>query len=333
MKTSTLIREFVAQAKPGWVFTPSDLAAFGSPYAIGMTLTRMVKAGEIDRVARGFYNVPAIDPLLGKLAPSAGAVIEALVRRDGVIVRPAGATAANRLRLTEQVPAHAVYDTDGASRRIMLGRQVLELRHRAGRALRNVSADSYALISALENLGRIHVSLDRVRGLRGRIPDEARRGLLRDVQYAPSWMRPAILFVADAPVTEIKAPAAPHHTTTQDGGALDELVRRLVHAHNPWRLYLFGSRTRGEVAADSDYDLMMVLETVDGPAHRIAQAAHAQTWGLGISVDILVMSRKEFETRLSLKASLPATVVREGRLLHAGTPLLSVGRAKRKEQV
>jgi len=40
-------------------------------------------------------------------------------------------------------------------------------------------------------------------------------------------------------------------------------------------------------------------------------------WGLGISADILVWARDEFDRRLSLKASLPATVVREGMLLHA----------------
>ncbi len=216
MKTSTLIREFVAQAKPGWVFTPSDLAAFGSPYAIGMTLTRMVKAGEIDRAARGFYNVPAHDPLIGKLAPSANAVLEALVRRDGVIIRPAGAVAANQLRLTEQVPARAVYDTDGASRRIKLGKQVLELRHRAGRALRNASADSYLLISALDELGPIHAQPDRVAHLRGTLSSDARLGLLRDLTYAPAWMRPSILYVAEAPLRQ--SPSSPRLTGAKRRG-------------------------------------------------------------------------------------------------------------------
>lgn len=318
MKTATLIREFVAQAKPGWVFTPSDLAAFGSPYAIGMTLTRMVKAGKIDRVARGFYNVPVIHATAGRLSPSASSVIDALIRRDGIIVRPAGAVAAHELGLIDQLPARPIYETDGPSRRIMLGRLVIELRHRSGRALRNASAESYAVITALQNLGRVHVSSDRVRGLRRWIPDEVRKGLLRDVQYAPSWMRQAILYVAGAPMTAAEAPAAVRTTVAQPVPALDELVRRVVQAHNPWRLYLFGSRARGEAAADGDHDLLMVLESLDAPAHRIAQAAHAHAWGLGISADILVMSRREFERRLALKASLPATVVREGKLLHSG---------------
>jgi predicted nucleotidyltransferase len=98
---------------------------------------------------------------------------------------------------------------------------------------------------------------------------------------------------------------------------LAELVRRLVAAHQPARLYLFGSRGRGQAESGSDYDLLMVFDKLEAPAYRIAQDAHRFVWGLGISADILVWSRDDFDRRLSLKASLPATVVREGVLLHA----------------
>src|SRR6266850_6960857 len=98
---------------------------------------------------------------------------------------------------------------------------------------------------------------------------------------------------------------------------LAELVRRLVDTYKPERLYLFGSRGRTQGDLDSDYDLLMILAGLEAPAYRIAQQAHSLVWGLGISADILVWSREEFDRRLSLKASLPATVVRDGLLLHA----------------
>ena len=98
---------------------------------------------------------------------------------------------------------------------------------------------------------------------------------------------------------------------------LAELVRRLVAAHQPARLYLFGSRGRGQGAPDSDYDLLMVFDHLESPAYQVAQQAHGLIWGMGISADILVWSREEFDRRLPLKASLPATVVRDGLLLHA----------------
>jgi uncharacterized protein len=98
---------------------------------------------------------------------------------------------------------------------------------------------------------------------------------------------------------------------------LAELVRRLVATHQPARLYLFGSRGRGHADPGSDYDLLMVLDKLEAPAYRIAQEAHMLVWGLGISADILVWERDDFDRRLSLKASLPATVVRDGLPLHA----------------
>jgi hypothetical protein len=36
-----------------------------------------------------------------------------------------------------------------------------------------------------------------------------------------------------------------------------------------------------------------------------------------VAADVLVLKRSAFETRLHLPASLPATVLREGRILHA----------------
>lgn len=98
---------------------------------------------------------------------------------------------------------------------------------------------------------------------------------------------------------------------------LAELVRRLVVAHQPARLYLFGSRGRGHAEPGSDYDLLMVFDKLEAPAYRIAQEAHMLVWGLGISADILVWAQGDFDRRLPLKASLPATVVRDGVLLYA----------------
>jgi predicted nucleotidyltransferase len=97
---------------------------------------------------------------------------------------------------------------------------------------------------------------------------------------------------------------------------LAEIVRRLIEALQPERIYLFGSRARGEAGADSDYDLMVVVPHLAEPAYRLAQWAHAVLWGLGAAADILVWSREAFDGRLHLKASLPATILREGKLLH-----------------
>jgi predicted nucleotidyltransferase len=97
---------------------------------------------------------------------------------------------------------------------------------------------------------------------------------------------------------------------------LAEIVRRLVETLRPERIYLFGSKGRGDSSPDSDYDLMVVVPHASEPGYRLAQKAHSLLWGLGTAADILVWTREAFDGRLHLKASLPATVVREGTLLY-----------------
>ena len=98
---------------------------------------------------------------------------------------------------------------------------------------------------------------------------------------------------------------------------LAEVVQRLVKAYHPWRVYLFGSTARGDAGPDSDYDFMVVVPD-DAPAElQDCKVGYRTLSGLGIAKDILVWTRSEFDMRLHLKASLPSTVVEEGKLLYA----------------
>jgi len=103
----------------------------------------------------------------------------------------------------------------------------------------------------------------------------------------------------------------------EDDRTLAELVRRLVEAFQPERIYLFGSRARSEENLDSDYDLLMVVSASALPRYKREQAAFRVLCGVGASKDVLVFTRNEFECKLSVAASLPATVEREGKLIYA----------------
>lgn len=98
---------------------------------------------------------------------------------------------------------------------------------------------------------------------------------------------------------------------------LAEMVQRLVAELKPERIYLFGSHARGQAAADSDYDLLVVIPTSGLPAHQRDQWAYRVLKGIGVAKDVLVWTRDEFESRSTVASSLPATVLREGRLLYA----------------
>lgn len=99
--------------------------------------------------------------------------------------------------------------------------------------------------------------------------------------------------------------------------ALAEIVRRLIEAYAPERIYLFGSRARGDAGPDSDYDLAVIVPDGASPGRRRSRLAYEVLRGTGVAADVLVFARSYFDERLHLRASLPATVAREGRLLHA----------------
>ena len=116
--------------------------------------------------------------------------------------------------------------------------------------------------------------------------------------------------MSDLPLATATAPSA-------DDPVLAEVVRRLAEAYHPERIYLFGSAARGEAGPDSDYDIMVVVPDQSPPEHRNCDLAYRVLRGLRVAKDVLVWPRAEFEKRLHLNASLPSTVLREGKLLYA----------------
>lgn len=98
---------------------------------------------------------------------------------------------------------------------------------------------------------------------------------------------------------------------------LAALVRRLAAVYEPERIYLFGSKARGDADADSDYDLLLVVPD-DAPAERLnGRLAYDVLWELAMAADVVIWTRSRFDRRARVPASLPATVLREGTLLHA----------------
>lgn len=101
-----------------------------------------------------------------------------------------------------------------------------------------------------------------------------------------------------------------------DNPALSEIVRRLVAVYHPERIYLFGSVARGDAGPDSDYDLMVIVPDDAPPERRRSRLAYRALRGTGTAADVLVWAKSSFDRRTRVDASLPATVVREGRLLY-----------------
>jgi hypothetical protein len=104
--------------------------------------------------------------VIGELRPSADEIVEALSRREGTVVRPAQGMAANLLRLSEQVSARVVYETDGPSRTVKVGSLTIQLKHRSPRQVRSASPISSLAFAALRSVGKVDVGEARIAHLR-----------------------------------------------------------------------------------------------------------------------------------------------------------------------
>jgi hypothetical protein len=172
----------------GAVFVPTDFLSLGSRQTVDIVLHRLVRKGTIRRLARGIYDFPKEHPKLGKLQPSPEKIAEALVGRDCTRIQPTGAYAANILGLSEQVPAKAVFLTDGPSRTVKIGTATIQLRRTTPKNMAMAGRLSGLLVQALRELGKENITPERLEHLKRTIPLDARQGLLKDIRFAPEWI-------------------------------------------------------------------------------------------------------------------------------------------------
>jgi len=193
----SLIFSRIKRWGPGTVVLPSHFVDIGSREAVGIALHRLVKTGKIRRVARGVYDLPRTDPLLGELSPTIEEIAKALTERDRITLQPTGAYALNLLGLSEQVPAKVVFLTEGVSRKMKIGPMTIELRHTTPRNMATAGRLSGLVIQAFRSLGQEHVTATRVAKLKKTIPLAERRKLLKDLALAPAWMHSIFRDLAD----------------------------------------------------------------------------------------------------------------------------------------
>ena len=172
----------------GWVFTPKHFQDLGSSAAIDSTLRRLKAVGTIRQLARGLYDFPAQDPVLGTVAPSADAIARALVVRDAIRLQPSGAYAANELGLSDQVPSRIVFLTDGPARKIKIGKREIHLHHTTPRNMATAGRKSGTIIQALRHIGQDQVDEKVLSILRRQITDSDRPIIQKDLHHAPAWI-------------------------------------------------------------------------------------------------------------------------------------------------
>lgn len=178
----------------GGVFTPTDFLDVAARAAVDQALSRLVKSRKLRRLARGLYDYPKVHPKLGALSPAPDDVARALARETGSQAQIAGAHAANALGLSMQVPAKSLYLTNGPSRRIVLGKRVVDLRHASPKHLIAPGSPAGTVVQALRHVGPVRAA-DVAQVANRQLSPSDKRVLASNAIQAPAWMRPTLISI------------------------------------------------------------------------------------------------------------------------------------------
>ena len=95
---------------------------------------------------------------------------------------------------------------------------------------------------------------------------------------------------------------------------LEKIVRQIVEKFHPQKIILFGSRAYGKADKDSDFDLMIIMETKE----RVVQTAAKISASIDhpFPLDILVYTPSEVKKRLEWGDGLLYDAIKKGIVLY-----------------
>lgn len=181
----------------GHAFSSKDFLDLGSRNAVDKALSRLATDMKIRRVTTGIYDLPKTNNELGgRLSPDIHQVAQAIARKNGVRIQPSGALAANLLGLSTQVPAKALYLTNGKSRTLSINNRTLLFKRAEPREMQPGSDIGILVTQALRHLGKKQVDLKIIDFLRKHLTVAQKRKLLKEARYMEDWLWEKIRCIA-----------------------------------------------------------------------------------------------------------------------------------------
>lgn len=186
MELAKHIMMYAAGLPEGMPVSAKALLHLGQRAAIDQALARLNARGALVRAGRGVYLRP-VESRFGPRTPSVEQVIDALAAHRGEVIVSSGASAANTLGLTTQVPVKPVYMTSGRSRTMRLGNQVVELRRAPRWQLVLANRPAGVAVRALAWLGPEKAE-SALKTLKQKLPPSVFGELVAATPQLPSWL-------------------------------------------------------------------------------------------------------------------------------------------------
>ena len=98
---------------------------------------------------------------------------------------------------------------------------------------------------------------------------------------------------------------------------INEVKKRLVSAYQPLEIYLFGSYAWGTPTAESDLDLLVIIEESQEKSYQRPIKGYRALFDIDTPNDIIVYTKTEFEEKSSLVSTLAYKVKLRGQKIYA----------------
>jgi predicted nucleotidyltransferase len=97
---------------------------------------------------------------------------------------------------------------------------------------------------------------------------------------------------------------------------LNRIVSRIIETSNPAKIILFGSASRGNMADESDFDILVVMKN-GTHRRRTAQLIYRNISDIGFASDIIVVTEEDVELYKDEETSIISPALKEGKVLYA----------------
>ncbi len=183
------IENKISNLKKGTILFIADFADFGTVENVKKVLLRLEKKQVLVRLAHGIYLYPKIDKDLGVLFPSTESIAEAIAKRDKTRIIPTGVFALQQLGISTQIPMNVVYLTNGAARKITVGKRTITFKKTAPKNLAIKNKLLSNVVQGLKELGKDNIDYsvrEKIKIALEKIPTET---LKEEIVNAPVWVR------------------------------------------------------------------------------------------------------------------------------------------------
>ena len=187
------LEDKILSLKKGTIVFVSDFAGFGTAENVKKVLLHLEKKQLLVRLAHGIYLYPKIDKELGILYPSTESIAEAIAKRDKIRIIPTGIYALQQLGISTQIPMNVIYLTDGAPRKIKVGKRTITFKKTVPKNLAIKNKILSNIVQGLKELGKENITDEvkqKINQALEKVPVEI---LKEEILNAPVWVRNEVL--------------------------------------------------------------------------------------------------------------------------------------------